>query len=61
MILGILFLFQREENLSDENGFTKPSLDHMEKWINIKLILFLNDFRKLKALTIMKHYPLFPK
>ena len=60
-ILGILFLFQREENLLDANGFIEQSLDQMEKWINIKFILFLNDFHKLKALNILKPSPLFPK
>ena len=48
-ILGIFFLFQKEENLSDEDGFTKPSLDQMEKWIDINLVLLLKDFHKFKA------------
>ena len=29
----------------------------MEKWINIKLVLLLKDFHKLKALTILKPSP----
>ena len=53
MILRILFLFQKEENLSYADGFTKESLDQMEKWIDIKLVLLLKDFHKLKALTIL--------
>ena len=61
MILGIFFLFQKEENLSDADGFTKQSLDKMEKWIDIKLVLLLKDFDKLKALNILKTSPLLPK
>ena len=30
MILGILYLFQKEENLLDENGYTELSIHHME-------------------------------
>ena len=36
----------------------KTSLDQMEKWIDIKLVLSLKDFHKLKALTILKPSPL---
>ena len=61
MIHGILFPFQRDENLLDANRFTEPSMDQMEKLINIKLVLLLRVFHKLKALTILKPSPLLPK
>ena len=61
MIHGILFLYQRDENLLDANGFTELSMDQMEKLINIKLVLLLSVFHKLKALTTLKPSPLLPK
>jgi len=61
MIHEILFLSQRDENLLDANRFKKPSVDQMEKFIIINLILLLRVFYKLKALSILKPSPLFPK
>ena len=40
--------------------FIEQILDQMEKWINIKLVLLLNDFHNLRTLTTLKPCPLFP-
>ena len=58
MILGILYLFQKEENLLDENGSIELSMHQMEVLKDTRLDYFPKDFSKLKELTIMKPFHL---
>eukprot|EP00253_Pinus_taeda_P002495 PITA_02495 len=53
MIHGILFLYQRDENLLDANWFTEPSMDQMGKLINIKLVLLLRVFHNAEASPLL--------
>ena len=58
MILGILYLFQKEEKFSDVNGSIELSMDQMEVSKDTTFGKLPKDFPKLSELTIMKPFPL---
>ena len=56
MIHGILFLFQRDENLLDANGFIEPSMDQMEKVDEHKSHLVDKGFSQIEGIDYIKTF-----
>jgi hypothetical protein len=50
MILGILYLFQKEENLSDVNGCIELSMHQMEVLKDIRLWLVAKGFSQVEGI-----------
>jgi hypothetical protein len=50
MILGILYLFQKEENLSDVNGSIELSMHHMEVLKDTRLQLVTKGFSQVEGI-----------
>ena len=56
MILGILFLFQKEENLSDVNGFTELSIISDGSVERLKARLVAKGFSQVEGIHYNENF-----